>query len=139
MTKKEFYEKIEGKKVIIDNIEEIKKLKKEKDKKNLLLIYREGIFKDWKNRGYKLFYKINNENIVVCAYRNNNKNDALDVANANNYYARLIKLHSKKLKTIITTQKVIINNVYCDKKDIILLNENTFKTVNSEIIYRILD
>lgn len=139
LTKKDFYEKIAGKKVVIDNIGEIEKLKKEKDKKNLLLIYREGIFKDWKNRGYKVFYKINKENIVVCAYRNNNKNGALDVANANNYYARLIRLHSKNLKTIVNTKNVIINNVYCDKKDIIIISENKFKTVNSEIIYRILD
>lgn len=139
MTKKDFYEKVSGKKVVIDNIGEIEKLKKEKDKKNLLLIYREGIFKDWKNRGYKVFYKVNKENIVVCAYRNNNKNGALDIANANNYYARLIRLHSKNLKTIVNTKNVIINNVYCDKKDIIIISENKFKTVNSEIIYRILD
>lgn len=139
MTKKDFYEKVSGKKVVIDNIGEIEKLKKEKDKKNLLLIYREGIFKDWKNRGYKVFYKVNKENIVVCAYRNNNKNGALDIANANNYYARLMRLHSKNLKTIVNTKNVIINNVYCDKKDIIIISENKFKTVNSEIIYRILD
>nr|DAM61921.1 MAG TPA: hypothetical protein [Ackermannviridae sp.] len=139
LTKKDFYERINGKKVVIDNLEYIEKLKIDKDKKNLLLIYREGIFKDWKNRGYKVFYKVNKENITVCAYRNNNKKGALDVANANNFYARLIRLHSKNLKTIVNTKNIIINNVYFNKTDIEVLTENTFKTCNSECIYRILD
>ena len=138
MTKKAFYEKIAGKKVIIDNLEYIEKLINKNSKNTLLVFYSRGIFKEWKEKGYKLLYKVENEEIKIKVYKDKKEN-ATVVASGGNYYNKMKKIHSLGLDTIVKSKELVINGCYFDKKNIEILTENTFKTCNSECIYRILD
>ncbi len=138
MTKKDFYEKINGKKVIIENIKEIEKLIKKTNKDALLVFYKKGIFKEWKQKGYKIYYETKNNSIILKVYKINKK-DVTIVATGRNFYNKLKSIHSLNLDTIVKSKDIIINSCYFDKKDIEILTENTFKTCNSECIYKILD
>lgn len=138
LTKKAFYERVSGKKVVIDNIEYIEKLINNHTKDTLLLFYNKGIFKEYKEKGYKIIYKLENRDITVRAYKDK-KEDATVIASGRNYYNRMKEIHSLNLDTIVKSKELVINGCYFNKTDIEILTENTFKTCNSECIYRILD
>ena len=138
MTKKEFYEKVEGKKVIIDNIKEIEKLKNKQIKEVLVWWYNQGLFKKNEIKKTKIYYTIENGYIKLYMYKKS-KNMQLEVANNRVYYARMIDTFKRNLDTEVKSKDIIINGCYFCKKDIEILTENTFKTVNSECIYKIID
>ena len=138
LTKKAFYKRIVGKKVVIDNLEFIEKIINKHTKDTLLLFYNKGIFKEYKEKGYKIIYKLENRDITVRAYKTDKK-DAIVIASGRNYYNRMKEIHSLNLDTIVKSKELVINGCYFNKTDIEILTENTFKTYNSECIYRILN
>lgn len=138
MTKKEFYEKIAGKKVIIDNLKEIEKLRNNQIKEVLVWWYNQGFFKKNEIKKTKIYYTIENGYINLYSYLKT-KNRSLNIANNMIYYDKMINIFKRNLSTEVKSKDIIINNCYYAKKDIIVLNENTFKTINNEIIYKILE
>ncbi len=138
MTKKEFYERIKGKKVVIDNLEEIKKLATEEKRNKLRWFASNGFLKKYKRLGFKFFYEITDNTIYIKGYKKDRNNNIILEYNYI-YYTNLMKEHSRGLKTEVRSQDLIINGVHFDKKNIEILSEITFKTPFSECIYRILD
>lgn len=138
LTKKEFYERIVGKKAIIENLQEIKELAKMEVKNSLLMWYKQGFYTQYKNRGIKFFYKVENERVYLYGYKKDKDNKIVLDSNPLMYTHR-IKEHERDFKTRVTSQYVIINGCAFEKKDIELLSEWTFKTPFSPCIYRIID
>lgn len=137
LTKKDFYERINGKKVVIDNIGEVQKLRNKQIKEVLNWWYAQGIFKK-ETKKDKFFYTIEDGTIRLYKYTKT-KNRTYLVANNFVYYDRMINIHKRGKETQVKSKDIIINECYFNKKDIEVLSINTFKTCNSECIYRILD
>lgn len=137
LTKKAFYEKITGKKVVIDNIGEIEKLRNKQINEVLNWWYNQGLFKK-ETKKDKFFYTVEDGTIRLYKYTKTKDRTYL-VANNFVYYDRLINTHKRDTETQVKSKELVINECYFNKKDIEILTENTFKTCNSECIYRILD
>lgn len=138
MTKKEFLKKIDGKKVVIDNLEEIKKIAIEEKRNKLRWYDKNGFLKDYKKKGLKFFYEVVDDRIYIKGYKKD-KNNNIILDSSYIHYINLMNIHSRGIKTKVRSQDIIINDVHFDKKNIEILSENTFKTSYSRCIYRIVD
>lgn len=116
MTKKEFYNKINEKYVMIENVENLKK----EIKADFLKLLQD----------IKEFNKKNNTNIKYVGYKNGawtlNNGEFLICRKVNAYLAHT----QRKIKTVVRSNDVIINNCYFNKKNIIVLSDDTFTSEN---------
>lgn len=129
MTKKEFYEKINGKKVIIENIEQIRK-----DIKANYTYYKDAVKKYNKENGTNLDIKFSKE--YGAGYQIGSQFIRTPLI-------QLILIHSIETKTVVRSKDIIINDCYFNKKDIVILSDNTFTSVNKiaqfDIVFKIID
>ena len=116
MTKKEFYDKINGKYVVIENAENLKK----EIKADFLELLQD----------IKEFNTKNNTNIKYVGYKNGtwtlNNGQFLICRKVNAYLTHT----QRNIKTVVRSSDVIINNCYFNKKNIIVLSDNTFTSEN---------
>lgn len=138
MTKKAFYERISGKEVVIDNLEEIKKIATEEKRNKLIWYDKNGFLKDYKKKGFKFFYEVEEDRIYMKGYKKDKHNNII-LDSSYIHYINLMNIHSRGLKTEVRSKDIIVNGVHFDKKNIEILSENTFKTQFSQCIYKIID
>ena len=116
MTKKEFYDKINGKYVVIENAENLKK----EIKADFLELLQD----------IKEFNTKNNTNIKYVGYKNGtwtlNNGQFLICRKVNAYLTHT----QRNIKTVVRSSDVIINNCYFNKKNIIVLSDDTFTSEN---------
>lgn len=133
MNKKEFYKKINGKKVVIENIEQIRK-----DIKANYKDYKEQV------KNYNLYMKTaGNKDITIKFNKEYGAGYQIGSQFIRTPLIQLILVHSIETKTVVRSNDVIINNCYFNKKDIVILSDNTFTSVNKianyDIIFKIVD
>ena len=145
MTKKEFLKKIDGKRVIIENIEDIKKEAKEEIKKTLLFWEKHGILKENKRLGFNFFYEIDGNEDTTKLYLMGYKKDKTNKIILDDAFLP----YNNRLKMYDTTQenKIEVHSTFIkmfgirfeQKSLIINEKDNTFYTQYSECIYKVVD
>ncbi len=143
MTKKEFLKNINGKRVIIKNIEEIKKEAKEEIKRTLLFWEKHGVLKENKRLGFKFFYKIagtDEKKLNLIGYKKDNKLSTLVLEDAflhNNNRLNLYKNNENKVEVHSTYIRIF--GIRFNIKDLIIAENGTFYTQYSDCVYKIID
>lgn len=143
MTKKEFLKKIDGKRVIIENIEDIKKEAKEEIKKTLLFWEKHGILKENKRLGFNFFYEIDGNEDTTKLYLMGYKKDRthkIILDDAFLHYNNRLNLYKNNNENKIEVHSTFIKvlGIRFEKKSLIIdAKNNTFYTKYSECIYKV--
>lgn len=143
MTKKEFLKKIDGKRVIIENIEDIKKEAKEEIKKTLLFWEKHGILKENKRLGFNFFYEIGEDEdttkLYLMGYKKDKTNKIIldDAFLHNNNRLNLYKNNKNKVEVHSTYIRIF--GIRFNIKDLIIAENGAFYTQYSDCVYKIID
>lgn len=145
MTKKEFLKKIDGKRVIIENIEDIKKEAKEEIKKTLLFWEKHGILKENKRLGFNFFYEIGGDEDTTKLYLMGYKKDKTNKIILDDeflHYNNRLKMYDNTQENKIEVHSTFIKifGIRFEQKSLIINEkDNTFYTQYSECIYKVVD
>lgn len=145
MTKKEFLKKIDGKKVIISNINEIREEAKKEIVNTLLFWEKHGILKDNKRLGFNFFYEIgsdeNSTKIYIKGYKKD-KSNSIILDSAFLHYNNRLRMYTNIKDKTIKVHSIFIRlyGVRFEQKSLIINEkDNTFYTQYSECIYKVID
>ena len=145
MTKKEFLKKIDGKKVVISNLNEIKEEAKKEIVNTLLFWEKHGILKDNKRLGFNFYYEIgsdeNTTKIYIKGYKKDRSNSIILDSAFLHYNNRLRMYTNIKDKTIkVHSTFISLYWVRVEQKSLIINEKDyTFYTQYSECIYKVID
>lgn len=145
MTKKEFLKNINGKKVIIANLNEIKEEAKKEIVNTLLFWEKHNILKDNKRLGFNFYYEIGgdeyNTQIYIKGYKKDRANTIILDSAFLPYNNRLRGYNNTKNNKIdVHSTFIRLFDIRFEIKNLIIDEKNkTFTTPYSECIYKILD